>query len=290
MASANVATAWYCKTKMFLRRTLFTITALPVGLFFVFVGEWPYFLFIGAILLRAAWEYARLFRSGGHHVPNWLVMGGVFAIALARFVASGFDNDHWVLALLCAVTLVIHLADYERGRDQAGTDFVASLSGIVYLGLLGSYLITVHQLERGEWWLVLSLFAVMLADTIAYIWGSRFGKNRMVPRLSPKKSWEGFTAGLLAATLGTPAFALLFRVFGMPNTQEFSLLNIGILGFMIGIFPTLGDLGISMFKREMNIKDTGTIIPGHGGFLDRMDSWLWAFPIGYYLVTVFFTS
>lgn len=274
---------------MFLRRTLFTITALPIGLFFVFMGGWLYFLFIAGILLRAAWEYSRLFRSGGHNAPKELLMGGVLAIALARFISPNFVHDHWVLALICAVTLVYHLADYERGRDTAGTDFVATLAGIMYLGLLGSYMILIHQIpEHGEWWLVLALFAVMLADTIAYIYGTRFGKRRMVPRLSPKKSWEGFGAGLVAATLGTPLFALLFHVFGMPNAPEFSLLNIAILGFAIGLFPTLGDLGISMLKREMNLKDTGTIIPGHGGFLDRMDSWLWAFPIGYYLVTFLF--
>jgi phosphatidate cytidylyltransferase len=275
---------------MFLRRTLFTVTALPIGLFFVFTGGWLFAAFITAILMRAAWEYARLFRAHGLAVSHWLVVGAVTAISLARFT-SGFANDHWLFVLVCMVTLVYYLVQYERGSQTAASEFVATLSGIFYIGILGTYMLLIHQIpEHGEWWIVLSLFAVMLADTTAYMFGTRFGKRRMVPRLSPKKSWEGFLAGLVASVVGTPLFSMLFKVFGLPDDPAFSLANMAIMGLLIGSLTLFGDLGISMIKREMQLKDAGDILPGHGGVLDRIDSWLWAFPIGYYLATLVFLT
>jgi phosphatidate cytidylyltransferase len=128
----------------------------------------------------------------------------------------------------------------------------------------------------------------MLADTSAYFIGIAFGKHRLAPRLSPKKSWEGYIGGIVSTTLGLPLFLLLFRQFGLPETPAFSISNTILLGFVIGILPTLGDLGISMIKREMHQKDTSDILPGHGGVLDRIDSWLWAMPIGYYLILFLF--
>jgi phosphatidate cytidylyltransferase len=273
---------------MFWTRTIFTLVALPIGIFFVFMGGWWYAAFIAAILMRAAWEYADLFRNGGSKAFQWILVAGVLAITLGRFLA-GFEQDHWILAVICALTATIYLVAFEFGHDRAGSDFAATLSGIFYIGLLGSYLILVRQLPaNGDWWVLLTIFAVMLSDTVAYMYGTQFGKHRMAPRLSPKKSWEGFFSGLVAATVGTPLFLLLFRVFGLPDIPAFSLFNATVLGFTIGVLTTLGDLAISMIKRQMHLKDSGAILPGHGGVLDRIDSWLWAFPIGYYLVVFVF--
>jgi phosphatidate cytidylyltransferase len=239
---------------------------------------------------RAAWEYADLFRNGGGRPSRWVLVAGVLAIFLSRFV-SGFSEDHWVLALICAAVLSYYLLQYEGGRSRAATDFATTLSGVFYIGLLGSYMLLLRQVTpNGQWWLLLSLFAVMLADTIAYLIGSRYGKTRLAPTLSPKKSVEGYAAGAVAAAVGTPFFMLLFGQLGMPASPAFSLTNAALLGLALGILPTLGDLGISMIKREMKLKDASQILPGHGGVLDRIDSWLWAFPIGYYLVLLVFLN
>jgi len=273
---------------MLLQRVLFTIFALPLGIFFIFWGDWPYIVFIGLILGRAAWEYAELFRNGGGRPSRGVLVAGVLTILLSRSL-GGFAYDHWVLALICVGTLIYYLLQYERGRDHAAFDFATSLSGIFYIGLLGSYLLLEREIPLdGEWWMLLTLFAVMLADTTAYFVGSRYGKTRLAPRLSPNKSVEGYLAGVAVATIGTPLFLLLFSRLGLPNEPAFSLANAALLGFAIGVFPTLGDLGISLIKREMKRKDTSHILPGHGGVLDRIDSWLWAFPIGYYLVLFVF--
>lgn len=273
---------------MFYQRTLFTVVVLPLGILAIMLGGIWYATLVALILVRAAWEYAVLFRAGGWQPSAFMLVGGVFAIFVARYT-SGFIHDHWLLVLLMGLTVVVHLIEYERGRDRAGSDFAATLSGIFYVGLLGSYLVLLRQApDYGEWWVMLTLFAVMLADISAYMVGSSIGRRRLAPRLSPKKSWEGYIAGILFAAIGTPLFFLLFRQFGLPDAPAFSLMNAALLGLAVGLLPTLGDLAISMIKREMKLKDASQILPGHGGMLDRIDSWLWAFPIGYYLVTFVF--
>lgn len=272
---------------MLYQRVLFTVVALPLGIAAVMAGGWIFAVVVAAILARAIWEYSALFRAGGAQPARIFMLIAVLALFAARYFA-GFALDDWMLPSLVAITLVYHLVQFETGRDQSGSDFAASLSGIFYVGLFGSYLLMVRLLPIGEWWFMLVLFAVMLADTSAYFVGSAFGKHRLAPRLSPKKSWEGYIGGILLTTIGMPLFLLLFEQFGLPDSPAFSISNIALLGFVISVVPTLGDLGISMIKREMHQKDTSDILPGHGGVLDRIDSWLWAMPIGYYLILFLF--
>lgn len=269
------------------QRILFTAVVLPLGIFLIFWGAWPYAIFISLILSRAIWEYADLFHLPPSKLTRWLMVASVLAILFTRFLHST-GADHIVMAVICALMVGYQLVRYERGDDKAGSGFAIILSGIVYLGLMGSYMLLLRETPvYGEWWLMLTVFAVVLTDSMAYFFGIRFGRHRMTPRLSPKKSWEGFAAGAIFAAVGTPAFAQLFHVFGMPRDPQFSLLNIFLLGLAVGLLSPLGDLGISMIKREMHLKDTSDILPGHGGVLDRADSWMWAFPIGYYLALFF---
>jgi len=272
---------------MLRQRLLVTLVLLPIGIAVIALGGWLYTIFIVLIMARAAWEYSRLFAAGGGKPATSLLLIGVTVILVGRYL-FGFEIDHWLLVSIVLVTMTFHLLEYEGGRDQAGTDFTFSLSGIFYLGLLGSYLVLLRGLPNGTWWLLLTLFAVWLGDTAAYLLGTAFGRHRLAPRLSPKKSWEGYFSGILFATFGTPLFFLLFRPLGLPGDTSFTLLNAAVLGFFIAVLSTLGDVGVSMFKRQMKVKDTSALLPGHGGVLDRIDSWLWAAPVGYYLVLFVF--
>jgi phosphatidate cytidylyltransferase len=173
--------------------------------------------------------------------------------------------------------------EYERGQDQASTDFSVTLAGGFYLGWIGAYLISLRNLPEGVWWVLTVLPAVWLADSGAYLVGSRFGRHKMTARLSPKKSWEGYIGGILVATLVTPLLCLLWKVWAGPATSVTPLSG-AILGLVLGVFTVLGDLGESMIKRQVGKKDSGSLLPGHGGVFDRIDSWLWAGVIGYYLV------
>jgi phosphatidate cytidylyltransferase len=103
------------------------------------------------------------------------------------------------------------------------------------------------------------------------------------PRLSPKKTWEGYFGGILVAVILTPLLVVLLRLVAGPDSAITPLRGIWV-GLVMGIIPTLGDLGESMIKRQRGVKDSGNLLPGHGGAFDRIDSWLWAVVIGYYMI------
>lgn len=267
---------------MLKQRVLVSAVLLPAGLVFIIVGGWFYNAFILLILALGAWEYVRLFRAGGLRPASILVVGGVLALALARGI-DGFQSAPWLLSLLILLSMADHLVAYERGRDQAGTDFAVTLGGMLYLGWIGAYFISLRSLPGGLWWLLLVLPSVWLADSGAYFIGSRFGRHKLSPRLSPKKSWEGYLGGILTGVLGGVLFAWLWQTFSGPGTG-ISVPRGALVGLVMGIFPTLGDLGESMIKRQVGVKDSSNLLPGHGGAFDRIDSWLWAVVIGYYMI------
>ena len=271
---------------MLRQRVIVAIILLPIGLAAIFAGGLWFFGLIALILGLAAWEYAGLFRTGGYQPSGFLVVSGVLAILISRYLAS-FDYDPWLLPLLLLISISYHLVTYERGRDQAATDFASTLGGIFYLGLLGSYFISLRALPEGEWWLLVALPAVWLADSGAYFIGTKFGRHRLSPRLSPKKSWEGYLGGIVVGVLGTPLLLLLYQQLGLAPDSAITTGNAVVVGAAMALFPTLGDLGVSMIKRQVGVKDSGNLLPGHGGALDRIDSWLWAAVISYYLILVF---
>jgi phosphatidate cytidylyltransferase len=182
--------------------------------------------------------------------------------------------------------MVFHLVAFERGRDLSGTDFGITIAGVFYIGWLGAYLISLRELQDGLWWVLLVLPAVWLADTGAYFIGKAFGKHRITPRLSPKKTWEGYLGGIPVATLGSALLAYLLYIFSGYN-PAITPIRGAVLGFMLAALTILGDLGESMFKRQVGVKDSSNLLPGHGGVFDRIDSWLWGGVIGYYVIVFF---
>jgi len=209
-----------------------------------------------------------------------LLVGGVLVIFAARVYLV--NQVPLILTALILATITWHLIDFERGRNQTGTDFGVTVAGYMYLGWLGAYFVDLRFLEEGVWWFFLVLGSVWLADSFAYFIGSGFGKHLLCPRLSPKKTWEGYWGGVVLGTLGTVGLTYLFTALGGPALPWWKAV---ILGGVLSLLTTLGDLGESMLKRFAGVKDSGSIMPGHGGFLDRIDSWLWGVAIGYYLIT-----
>lgn len=264
------------------KRTLTALALAAVGIPAIVFGRIPYFILIAIFLGMAAWEYVKIFRAAKLSPSMWLTVGGVLLLLGARTYSP--DLAPAALTLLVLLAMTLHLVAFERGRDQAATDFAVTLGGIVYLGWIGAYLLDLRGLDGGLWWLLLSLGSVWIADSAAYFVGSRCGRHKLSPRLSPKKSWEGYWAGVFFGTLGGVGLGLLWhRIGGL----EVNWWQGGLLGLVMSVFPTLGDLGESMIKRQAGIKDSSNIIPGHGGFLDRIDSWLWGAVLGYYLILWF---
>jgi phosphatidate cytidylyltransferase len=198
---------------MLIKRALVTIVLLPIGIWAIVVGGWVYLALIALFLGLAAWEYVNLWRAGGFQPAGVFVVGGVLALALARQVWGLEWAAGWLSAAVL-LSMVYHLVQYERGREQAASDLGITLMGQLYLGWIGAYLVSLRSLENGQWWVLLVLPAVWLADSGAYLIGSRFGRHPLTPRLSPKKTWEGYLGGVVFSVLGGLGLAALYRALG----------------------------------------------------------------------------
>ncbi len=268
---------------MLVERTLVAIVILPIVILVIVAGGWVFALSVAVILGVSAWEYWRMVTNGGFQPSALVVIGGVALMALLRHLFD-FPGSQFGASILILVTMAMCTRSYELSRNQPASDFAITLAGIFYLGWVGSYLISLRNLPNGEWWAFIALPAAWIADMGAYAVGRLFGKHKLSPRVSPKKTWEGYLGGIPFAILGCALLAAAFQV----RVPEITPLKGAIIGLVISILAPMGDLGESMLKRQFNIKDTSNLLPGHGGFMDRIDSTLWAAVIGYYLVVVFF--
>jgi phosphatidate cytidylyltransferase len=266
-----------------LKRTLTALGLAVVGLPAIIYGGVFYFLLIAIVLGGSAWEYVRLYRAVQADPSQIVTVGSVLFIATARFFFEEAAIPLFVLVVLLA--MAVHVIAYERGRDRAGLDFAVTVAGIVYLGWLGSYLLDLRQLPQGGWWLMLILPIVWGADVGGYSIGAVYGRHKMTPRLSPNKSWEGYLAGIFTSILVGAFFAYAFSSLGpQPLGGLITPVQGALLGLVIGSLAFLGDLGESMLKRQGGVKDSSNVFPGHGGFFDRIDSWVWGAALGYFIL------
>jgi len=268
------------------RRTLTALVLIAIGLPAIIYGGVFYFVLMTIFLVGSAWEYVRLYRAVQYEPDEIVMIGGVLAIATARvfFVQAALP----LFAALILLAMTVHLISFERGRDKAALDFGVTVAGIVYIGWLGSYLLDLRNLPQGGWWFMIVLPIVWAGDTGAYSIGAVYGKHKMSPRLSPKKSWEGYFAGVFTSVIIGAFFSYAFSSMEyQPLGGLINPLQGAFLGLVIGAVAPLGDLGESMLKRQSGLKDSSNIFPGHGGFLDRIDSWIWAAAIGYFVIQIF---
>jgi phosphatidate cytidylyltransferase len=256
---------------------------VPIGLAVLLAGGILYTALIALLLGMAAWEFARLFSTPERPVPPGLLAAGSAGLAILRGV---FSFDHMGAALSAMILLFAFwfLIRFEYGGEhRAATAMGITLGGTLYLGWLGAYFVSLRQLEYGFWWMLISLLAVGAADSTAYLVGRAWGRRPFARLISPKKTWEGYVGGVAGAALACLAAGWLFRY---PAGTESGITPAGglLLGVLIGLLSPLGDLAISMIKREMAQKDSGDFFPGHGGVLDRIDSWLVMAVVGYYAI------
>ena len=265
------------------KRTITALIVLVISMPAVLLGGIWFFVLISFFIIVAAWEYVQLFRAVNIQPSVWVTVGGTLLLLVARAFFSSYAG--FTLTCLVLIAMAVHLFAYERGRDQAALDFTTTVGGVLYLGWIGAYVYDLRALPDGGWWLMFVLPTAWMADSAAYMLGSKYGKHKLVPRLSPKKSWEGYIAGVFTGTLFGGYFAYVYSWLGPLHVTVLQGL---LLGLALSILPTLGDLGESLFKRQGGIKDSGKLFPGHGGAFDRIDSWLWAAVIGVYWIQWFF--
>jgi len=200
--------------------------------------------------------------------------------ALLSILEPYFDlNLLMPLLLTSAVVLSLIWLLLRRQREGAFAGWVWTIAGIIYIGWLLSHLVALRGLDAGRNWVFFALLVTFASDTTAFFVGRAWGKHHLAPKISPGKTWEGAVAGVFGAII----VSLLFT---LPTPLNLPL-NYGqaiLLGLAVSVFGQLGDLVESLFKRNMGVKDSSKLIPGHGGFLDRLDSIVFAGIVVYYYV------
>ena len=258
---------------------------VPLILALIAVGGVIYDLFFLAVILLGTRELHRLFKTMGYFSSLPLLMGCTGLFVLQRMLFPTQFSDI-VLLIIVIANAIMALVRYEKGDNQAALSFAMHVAGSLYLGWLGAYFISVRHLPNGGFWALVVFVIIWLIDMCAYFIGVRWGRHKLSPRLSPNKSWEGYAAGVAAGVLTGLLLSLILRRW-LP---EFYLYKGLLLGLVVALFTPIGDVFISMLKRIAGVKDTGVLIPGHGGILDRIDTWMWAMMLGYYLIVLFGTA
>jgi len=264
---------------MFLQRMIVVIILIPLAVGAVYAGGWFYMALILTLLGASAWEYWHMFQAGGLCPSRSILIGGVLLLAVSRNWL-GFTFSDLILSSIILAAMFVHTIAYERGIDCSASSFAVTVSGVLYLGWIGAYLFSLRNLPDGTWWTLTVVPSAALADSGGYIFGKRFGKHRFSPRVSPRKTWEGYLGGILFSVVFTALLAAFWHLRAPAVTFQAGL----IIGAVMSILCPIGDLGESMFKRQFGLKDSSNLLPGHGGMFDRIDTWLWAAVIGYYLV------
>lgn len=226
-----------------------------------------WFVIVGAAMAVATWEVAKRLREGGILVPRVpLILGGQAVIWLgwpygATGVLAGFAGT----VLVCMVWRL-----FDQGLKAAPQNFLRDVSITVFVAawipLLASFATLMVLQDDGPGRIFVLMIGVVCSDVGGYAAGVLFGRHPMVPAISPKKSWEGFGGSLVFAVVGS--------VLTVTLILDASPLTGALLGVVLVVVATLGDLIESQVKRELGIKDMGTLLPGHGGIMDRLDSLL----------------
>ena len=266
------------------------ILAILIGLAFggalllsLLVIKELFMLFAVVLAGFAAWELSQALRKGDFDVPRIpTVASAVIAIPIAYY--GGASGQ--LLAVLGGIVLVTVWRLVEQAvpsRRRSGASLVRDLSAGVfvqgYVTLLATFTVVLTAAEGGQWWTLAFIVIAVSADVGAYAFGLMFGKHKMAPVISPKKTWEGFAGGAGASLVA----GVLLSLFMLGNTWWFGL----IFGAAIFLTATLGDLAESLVKRDIGIKDMSSWLPGHGGFLDRLDSILPSAAATYVLYLIF---
>lgn len=261
----------------FIKRILVAAVAIPVVIFAtVWDNTWPFAVGLYVVILLANRELYSMLRNAGEPVSAAVSWFGALLIPVCFYF-----NNSWMLFafVLTGLIFVIFLMKMFTDEPTVGVIRYVSVNmfAAVFLPFLLSFILMVRLAPAGAMWIIFVFVAIWASDSMAYIVGSKFGKRKIVPKVSPKKSLEGFIAGLFFGILAGIAFYYV----AIHDVARLSVLKIVVIAIDIVLAGILGDLFESMLKRDAGVKDSGNLIPGHGGIFDRMDSLVFAVPILY---------
>jgi phosphatidate cytidylyltransferase len=288
------------------KRVIVAIIGIPLAIFVIYMGG---ILFTAAIIIissLALWELYSITEMKSAH--PFKILGIIFGVVLqlSTFLVYNYKHSFFfifiIIVTLFLSVFITFIFQLFSNRENPVLNIASTIFGFFYVSLFLDSLILIREFTKIKFWnesgiihnaiinnpielnhawgffLLSIFFSVWLSDSAAYFIGKSIGKHKLYPRISPKKTWEGAIACFISAVI---SFPLLIKLF----LNDFPIIHTIIIGVIIGIFGQIGDLAESQLKRDAGIKDSSTIIPGHGGFLDRFDSILFIGPIIYlYLV------
>jgi phosphatidate cytidylyltransferase len=292
MDNANAASAGSRANKSSLvSRVASALVLLPLIIFVVWWSIWSVAVGVTVATVIALQELYGAFEAGGYQPRTGLGIGIALAL-VASVVLRPFVAFDLLPVVLAGAILASLIGELPRHNHAGGLPaWALTFTGALYIGWLLSHfvllralttqlnpgLLTPLEIEPGAAWVFLVLAVTFLQDTAAYFVGRGWGRHKLAPTLSPKKTWEGAAGGMVGAII---ASLVCIPLLGLPLSFGAGAL-LGVIGGLVG---PLGDLAESLIKREVGLKDAGKIIPGHGGILDRADSLLFTAPVLYYLI------
>ncbi|WP_066463603.1 phosphatidate cytidylyltransferase [Sanguibacter suarezii] len=256
--------------------------AIAVGLaLLAAVGGSLYFrkeVFIVFALLAigaALWELSHAFARRGVHIPLLPLWVGTAGMLISTYTAG---SEALMVSFILTVAGLVVWRVVDGGGTAAVRDAAAGIFAAAYLPLMAGFVMLMLAADNGREQVLLFILLAVASDVGGYFAGVRFGRHPLAPTVSPKKSWEGLAGSFVLAL----AVGLVGSVFVLQINPAIGL----TLGFLTPLTATLGDLAESMIKRDLELKDMGTLLPGHGGVLDRLDSMLLTAPFVYLLFSV----
>jgi len=260
-------------------RTLTILIAVPVICFCVYFGGIPFLALILLLALIAVNEFYNLMRRKGffpaYYVGNLIT---IFFVIFAYYALKrNWEPAHSAILTLAASAALVAGIFLKREKDTI-VDVAITILGMIYVGWFLSYLIFIRSLTEHGGYLFFLMFTVWAMDITAYLVGRFLGRTPLFPSISPKKTWEGSVAGFFICLVAAGIFS---------RTASLEIGHALVLGVLIGVFGQVSDLIESLIKRDAGVKDSSNIVPGHGGVLDRIDSFVLTAPLMYYYVVWF---
>lgn len=254
-------------------RVLSALVGIPIVIGAVYMGGPWYAILLMLVANLGIFEYLSMLKAKGYKVPFAIGFIGV-SLFLAAVYLDLSSFIYPIIMLIFSILFVHSL--FGMGRQSIAESAIL-LWGIIYLGGLCGYMLTLRMMPEGAVYTYMLLIGVWVHDTAAYFIGRRWGIHKFAPAISPNKSVEGSAAGVLSTVIIAFSIAILAPGFLPVNPGQAILFGLGI-----AVFSQLGDLLESAMKRQLEVKDSGSLIPGHGGILDRFDSLLFTAPFVYY--------
>jgi phosphatidate cytidylyltransferase len=260
---------------MLRQRVITTIVLLPILIAAIWFGGCWLTLLVAAIATAGVIEFYRLDRNKKLSPLHYF--GIIVTIAL---ILLPYFFNHITIVHILSVTVVVSLIWllFSPRKEHAFNQWAWIMAGILYLGLMLGFWVKLRNIDQGRDYVFWLLFIIIINDSAAYFTGKALGRHALAPRISPKKTWEGAIGGLIASILISVLFGFIFSL-------PLSYRQLVIMGIGASILAQLGDLIESLLKRNSAVKDSGTIMPGHGGILDRIDSYILTAAVAYYVIT-----